>query len=326
MTERYGVNYSESSGQGYRTGYEQSFGQSYRPGYGQSYDQGYRADHGQVYGQGYRPGYEQGYDQGYRADHGQVYGQGYRPGYEQGYDQGYRADQGQGYDQGYRADQGQGYDQGYRPDHDQSNGPGYEQGYGQDQGQNYGGQYDADEERNYEDSYKENYGEDHRQDLQEVSSFSKAGILKLGAAFMILVYVVLLLIYTSGSTKPFEEVAGSVEPLLNKESLVRQDAQALKRYYGLNSADYEGVMFYSAEFSISAQEVLLIEVKTDQQVQEVRDAIEERLESRKNTFEGYAPEQAQLIREAQIQVRGRFLFLAVSPEAETLAAAFTKSL
>ena len=30
--------------------------------------------------------------------------------------------------------------------------------------------------------------------------------------------------------------------------------------------------------------------------------------------------------EAQIQVRGRFLFLAVSPEAETLAAAFTKSL
>lgn len=290
MTERYGVNYSESSGQGYRTGYDQSYGQSYRPGYGQSYDQGYRADHGQVYGQGYRPGYEQSYDQGYRADHGQ------------------------------------GYDQGYRPDHDQSNGPGYEQGYGQDQGQNYGGQYDADEERNYEDSYKENYGEDHRQDLQEVSSFSKAGILKLGAAFMILVYVVLLLIYTSGSTKPFEEVAGAVEPLLDKESLVRQDAQALKRYYGLNSADYEGVLFYSAEFSISAQEVLLIEVKTDQQVHEVRDAIEERLESRKNTFEGYAPEQAQLIGQAQIQVRGRFLFLAVSPEAETLAAAFTKSL
>ena len=143
---------------------------------------------------------------------------------------------------------------------------------------------------------------------------------------MILVYIVLLLIYTSGSTKPFEEVAGAVEPLLDKESLVRQDAQALKRYYGLNSADYEGVLFYSAEFSISAQEVLLIEVKTDQQVHEVRDAIEERLESRKNTFEGYAPEQAQLIGQAQIQVRGRFLFLAVSPEAETLADAFTKSL
>lgn len=226
----------------------------------------------------------------------------------------------------YRGNPGQGYVQsgaGY--------GQGYEQGYAPDYGQNDGVQYGAShEETAYEAGYAEGTeeydAEDYRQDQQEVSSFSKAGILKLGAAFLILVYIVLLLIYTSGSTKPFEEVAGAVEPLLDQESLVRQDAQALKRYYGLNSADYEGVLFYSAEFSISAQEVLLIEVKTDQQVQEVRDAIEERLESRKNTFEGYAPEQAQLIGQAQIQVRGRFLFLAVSPEAETLADAFTKSL
>lgn len=226
----------------------------------------------------------------------------------------------------YRGNPGQGYVQsgaGY--------GQGYEQGYAPDYGQNDGDQYGAShEETAYEAGYAEGTEEydteDYRQDQQEVSSFSKAGILKLGAAFLILVYIVLLLIYTSGSTKPFEEVAGAVEPLLDQESLVRQDAQALKRYYGLNSADYEGVLFYSAEFSISAQEVLLIEVKTDQQVQEVRDAIEERLESRKNTFEGYAPEQAQLIGQAQIQVRGRFLFLAVSPEAETLADAFTKSL
>ncbi|MCI8722617.1 MAG: DUF4358 domain-containing protein [Ruminococcus sp.] len=150
--------------------------------------------------------------------------------------------------------------------------------------------------------------------------------MKWGAAFLILVYIALLLIYTSGSTKPFEEVAASVETLIDKENLVKQDAQALKRYYGLNSADYEGVLFYSAEFSISAQEVLLIEVKTEQQVQEVRDAVEERLESRKNTFEGYAPEQAQLIKQAQTQVRGKFVFMAVSPEAEAYAAAFTKGL
>ncbi len=29
--------------------------------------------------------------------------------------------------------------------------------------------------------------------------------------------------------------------------------QGLKRYYGLNSADYEGVMLYTAESSMSAQ-------------------------------------------------------------------------
>lgn len=189
----------------------------------------------------------------------------------------------------------------------------------------YGEEY----EKNYGEGYEGRYGgEDgeYGNSRREASPFSKAGILKWGAAFLILVYIALLLIYASGSTKPFEEVAASVETQLDKENLVKQDARALKRYYGLNSADYEGVLFYSAEFSISAQEVLLIEVKTEQQVQEVRDAVEERLESRKNTFEGYAPEQAQLIEQAQIQVRGKFIFLAVSPEAESYATAFTKGL
>lgn len=190
----------------------------------------------------------------------------------------------------------------------------------------YGAYYGEDYGDNYSEGYGEPYEESYGRNPQGENAFSKAGILKWGAAFLILVYMVLLLLYTSGSTKPFDEVAALVEEQLDKESLVRQDAQALKRYYGLNSADYEGVLYYSAEFSISALEVLLIEVKADQQVQEVRDAIEERLESRKNTFEGYAPEQAQLIEQAQIQVRGRFIFLAVSPDADNYVAAFTKGL
>ena len=32
--------------------------------------------------------------------------------------------------------------------------------------------------------------------------------------------------------------------------------QALKRNFGLNSADYDGVLYYAAESSMSAEEVL----------------------------------------------------------------------
>lgn len=176
------------------------------------------------------------------------------------------------------------------------------------------------------DGYDEDYGESGMENAGTANAFSVVGIMKFAAAFLILVYIVLLLIYASGSTKPFEEVARPVEERIDPEVLVKQDAQALKRYYGLNGADYEGVLFYSAEFSISAEEVLLIEVRSEQQVQEVRDAIEERLESRRHTFEGYAPEQAQLIAQAQLRVRGRFVFLAVSAEAENYVTAFTEGL
>lgn len=154
----------------------------------------------------------------------------------------------------------------------------------------------------------------------------RAGVLKYGTVLVILGYIVLLLMYTSGSTKPFEQVGKAVEDSISAGALVKQDSQALKRYYGLNSADYEGVVFYSAEFSISAEEVLLIEVKSEKQVQQVRDAIEKRLESRISAFEGYAPEQERLLEDAQLLVRGRYIFLAVSPDAELYAAAFTESL
>lgn len=52
-----------------------------------------------------------------------------------------------------------------------------------------------------------------------------------------------------------------MEASLDKENMKRQDGTALKRNFGLNAADYDGVMYYSSEFSISSEEVLLIKAK-----------------------------------------------------------------
>ncbi len=143
---------------------------------------------------------------------------------------------------------------------------------------------------------------------------------------LILVFVVWLTIFKSGSTKPFEEVAYEVQESIEDEDLVKKDSQALKKYYGLNSAEYEGVLFYTSDFTMSAKEVLLIEVKHDVQVEEVKSAIENRIETRKESFEGYAPEQVQLLEEAAYVVRGKYIFVAVTPDAETYRQVFEKSL
>lgn len=160
----------------------------------------------------------------------------------------------------------------------------------------------------------------------EMFSFSKTALGKWLLVALILAYLACLLWYTSGSTKPFEEVAEAVEQSLHTENLEKRDGQALKRYYGLNSADYAGVLYYSSEFSISAEEVLMIEANSENQVQEIRDTVEARLEGRKENFSDYAPEQAMMIERAAVIVRGRYVFVAVSPDAEQYAAVFRKSL
>lgn len=151
-------------------------------------------------------------------------------------------------------------------------------------------------------------------------------IMKYVVLAAILAYIAVLMAFASGSSRPFEEVEAAVSSALGDSGLTEMDSQMLKRNFGLNSADYVGVMYYASESSMSAEEVLLIRVSNDAQVQEVTDAVNERIEARINAFEGYAPEQVKLLEDAQQSVRGRYIFFAAAPDAEEYRAVFDSSL
>ena len=145
-------------------------------------------------------------------------------------------------------------------------------------------------------------------------------VMRYVTLLLIVGFVALLLIYTSGSNRPFEKVEKSVEASLDKENMKRQDGTALKRNFGLNAADYDGVMYYSSE------EVLLIKAKSETQTAEISSAIEERIKTRMNDFEGYAPESVQLLEDAKKSVRGKYVFFAAAPGAEKYLEIFNNSL
>lgn len=153
-----------------------------------------------------------------------------------------------------------------------------------------------------------------------------ARIMKYVILLLIIGFVVMLMLYMSGSNKPFEDVEASLEKKISQEGMSRQDDPVFKRNLGLNAADYSGVMYFSSGESMSAEEILLVKVKNDDQIQEVTHAIEERITSRKNDFEGYAPEQAKMLDDAVQNVRGRYIFYAVSPNAEKYLDVFRDSL
>ena len=157
-------------------------------------------------------------------------------------------------------------------------------------------------------------------------NISAARVMKYIVLAAVLAFVVLLMLFTSESSRPFEEVAKAVEDSLDDESLIEQNGARLKRNFGLNAADYSGVMYYSSESNISAEEVLLIKVKNTDQIQQVTNAIEDRVEARRNDFEGYLPEEVQLLDDARQSVRGTYIFYAASPKADEYLDTFSASL
>ena len=132
-------------------------------------------------------------------------------------------------------------------------------------------------------------------------------------------YLVILMLYASGSKRTFSEVSKAVSSVLDSKELVQMD-------YGLNSADYKGVLYYSSPSSISAAEVLVIQVKNDAQIENVTNAIAQRKAQRIEDFDSYLPEQVKLLEDSQESIRGRYIFFAVSSKASEYRSAFDKSL
>ncbi len=155
---------------------------------------------------------------------------------------------------------------------------------------------------------------------------SVSEVMKYVIAFAIVVYVAILFMVSSGSSKSFEEVEKPIKAAINSEKMKDVGAQGLKRYYGLNAAEYEGILLYNSRFNLSAEEILMIKVKDGEQVHLVVEAIEKRLESRKNDFAGYAPKEVKLLEKAQISVRGKFVFLSVGKQADKYKEIFSNSL
>ena len=149
---------------------------------------------------------------------------------------------------------------------------------------------------------------------------------KYTATALLVFYIVVLMVTISGTNKSFEEVSGPLIRALEGTELVEVNGQGFRNFYGMDPAVLEGVMMFTNIFPLSAEEVLLIQVNHADQVNEVVQAIEERLATRRQSFGEAAPEEVQLIDNAQLTVRGDHIFLAVSPRATELRRIFLDSL
>lgn len=153
-----------------------------------------------------------------------------------------------------------------------------------------------------------------------------SGILKLVVAVLILAFVVILYLFVSGGRKPFEEMAAVMETVLEDSGLEVRSGQDIRKTFGLDTADFSGSLYYRAPSAGSAEEVLLIRTKSQEQALAATEVLRNYLKSREKWFEGYNMEQAELVRQAKLSVRGTFVFLAVSSDAVRYMECFSRSL
>lgn len=151
-------------------------------------------------------------------------------------------------------------------------------------------------------------------------------IMKYIILVLLIAFLTVLMLYASESTKAFTDVERAVSASLDDNVLSKETEAGFKRAFGLNAADYDGVMYYVSDFNLSAEEVLLVRVKSDSQTKEILTAIEERIAAQKADFGDHVPEAVGLLDRAKTSVRGKYVFFAVSEKADEYLKAFRDNL
>lgn len=158
-----------------------------------------------------------------------------------------------------------------------------------------------------------------------------AGIVLLAVRCVLVVILLGVMISTQFAEKNSKSSVGTVEANIlssieKGKNMEKSTNRMLKKMYGLNAGDYEGVVFYKPVSGMDAQEMLIIKLKNSQQKESVVAAIEKRLASQKNVFDGYGIEQTALLNNAIIDARGNFVFYVVHDAANDADHAYRNSL
>ena len=145
-------------------------------------------------------------------------------------------------------------------------------------------------------------------------------------AGLIAAIVIFVFLRNSESLTPAQEVFDKVTATVNSEKMELSTDRYFKKYYGLNAADYDGVLYYAPVSNMDAEELLVVKLKSTDQAEALTEAILKRQAGKEQSFEGYAPEQYALAQDYILDVQGNYILFVIDPNAEEIDSAFAGAL
>lgn len=143
---------------------------------------------------------------------------------------------------------------------------------------------------------------------------------------LLLAFIVKLLGSGEISNAKLNSVSEKVIGEIGTEKISAADNRMVKRLYGINVNDYEGVALYVSGSNMEVEELLIVKLKSTSQTEDVETAIEGRLERQLESFEGYGPEQCKLLNDHVLDIKGNYILYVVDKKAKAADKAFQKSL
>ena len=152
---------------------------------------------------------------------------------------------------------------------------------------------------------------------------------KAGQLFCIICIAVFMLFQfkqPSDSKKNFEDVVQKTIEKIDVSQFEQQDNLAMKRFLSLNPEEYENIIYYKDIDALKSREFVIVKFKNSKQASYFKLNIENRIENQINVFDGYAQDQADLLKEAVIDIQSNYALYVVLENAKEVDNVFLLAL
>ena len=154
-----------------------------------------------------------------------------------------------------------------------------------------------------------------------------ADVIKWIFALIIVVLIVSKFTVNRRSKATFESVQKAVAAAVkDDDTMLDGDKNMVKRLYGLDPGEYEGVMLKYPSTNMNADELLLVKLKNLSQQDQVTEAIDKRLATQLNNFDGYGTDQYSILEKAVTDVRGNYILFVVAKKTDPIVKVFEDSI
>lgn len=146
--------------------------------------------------------------------------------------------------------------------------------------------------------------------------------------FVIVLAAFMLMIYNRTDAKdvPMSKIEANFIKHTDIEKMAKCDDRQMIQFMKLGTDQFDSYLYYKSKEALGVEEILVVKVKSKEDIPTISSAAEERVKSQINVYESYGPRQVKLLKGAVIKTKGRYLFYCTSADADKYEEVFKDSI
>ncbi len=122
-----------------------------------------------------------------------------------------------------------------------------------------------------------------------------------------------------GNAKSVQDIYTEITQAVSLNSPMLVPNDFIMNYYGIDVSTLDEYVFSMSEAAISAETVVILKAKDAAATDALRASLQTVIDQKRSEMENYLPDQFQIVDRSSVQVKGNYVYLVISEQADTIS-------